>query len=360
MPPRAAIYETVELVKASGKRSAAGMVNAVLRKALAIDFAEPFASQRPPAMSEQDWLAIEHSHPKWLLENWERDYGYERTLSIALANNLAPPTFLRIASSQRSPTEVEDELAREGIKVVQGTILADSRVAVSGNITRTGACRSGDIVIQDEASQIVPHLLDVRPGDRVLDLCAAPGNKTGQIAQSSGPSGVVIASDLHLSRLKRIKTAGWRQVHVAAVDGTRPLPFRGTFDRILVDAPCSGTGTLRRHPEIKWRLRPEDIGELSKRQMLLLSNAAPLLRAGGRLVYSTCSLERDENQNIVERFLATNPEFSLITLRQEAERLQGHFCSSARPILQNDFLQTFPTANGPDGFFAAILLKVQT
>ena len=201
-------------------------------------------------------------------------------------------------------------------------------------------------------------MLDVQQGDRVLDLCAAPGNKRAQLAQRAGPTGQVIAGDLHWHRLREMTslppdTRVWK----VALDGCLPLPFRVTFDRILVDAPCSGTGTLRRHPEIKWRLRSSDLGELSQKQLHLLDSAATALRPGGRLVYSTCSLEPEENQDVIERFLKAHQEFRLRPLREDAPTLAPFLLASAAGLLEQDFLETFPDRDGTDGFFAAILVK---
>lgn len=354
IPARAAIYESVELVKSAGKRSAAGMVNAVLRKGVDLDL----TSLRPQSMPELEWLAVETSHPAWLLARWEKRFGLEAASKLAAANNRPPPACLRIQSLNRAWTEIESQLHADGVELSPGRFLRDSRFVSIGNVTRTDLFLRGELVAQDEASQIVPLLLDVQEGHRVLDLCAAPGNKTAQLAGRAGPSGCVFAGDLHWHRLREmIAPLSGAPVSKVALDGCVPLPFRSRFDRILVDAPCTGTGTLRRHPEIKWRLKPSDIEDLTDKQFRLLDNASAVLETPGRIVYSTCSLEPEENRGVIERFLAAHPEFRLLPLRQEAARLRPSFLPDSTSIIDKDFLETFPHRDGTDGFFAALLEK---
>ena len=360
IPPRAAVHESVEIVKISGKRSAAGLVNAVLRKGGAVDL----PSLRPQSMPALDWLAVETSHPAWLLDRWEKRFGLPAARSLAGADNQPPPTCLRIAPN-RTWTEIESQLRPIGVELSPGGFLKDSRQVLKGTVTRTDLLRRGDLVAQDEASQIVPLLLAVQEGHRVLDLCSAPGNKTAQLARHAGPPGLVIAGDLHWHRLRdwpEMTSSVWglampkpAPISKVALDGCASLPFRTRFDRILVDAPCSGTGTLRRHPEIKWRLQPSDIQDLAEKQLRLLASASAALDTQGRIVYSTCSLEPEENRGVIARFLAAHPEFRLLPLRGETARLQPFFLPGSAWILDNDFLETFPDRDGTDGFFAAIL-----
>ena len=360
MPARAALHETVELVKASGKRSAAGLVNAVLRKGSEADL----VSMRGPAIAEAEWAAIEYSHPFWLLDRWCSHFGQEEALSLARANNQTPVTFLRPAMGflsvfdSDSDAGVEEHLRGQGIQTRPGNFLKQCRAVVQGNITRTESYRRGDIILQDEASQMVAALLDVQEGDRVLDLCAAPGNKTSQLALSAGKEGCVVACDVHLHRLAgMLPTRCFPNIRLAVLDGAGPLPFRAAFDRILVDAPCSGTGTLRRHPEIKWRLTLAGVQALAEKQLRLLNSAAEVLSVGGRMVYSTCSLENEENRAVVAALLSSRPDFRLLPLRDETARLRSLFHASAGWILEKEFLETFPARDDADGFFAAIFLK---
>lgn len=362
MPARAAIYETVELVKAAGKRSAAGLVNAVLRNGAEAELASLQGPAMVQSMDEAEWVGIELSHPPWLLQRWSGQFGHAEAVSLARANNQPPVTFLRpnpcFEGGADTEVELEERLRQQGIQTQPGNFLKQCRAVIQGNVTRTESYRRGEIVIQDEASQMVAGLLDVRQGDRVLDLCAAPGNKTLQLAQSSGRPGRVVACDFHLHRLAEMAaTQKFPNVSLAALDGAEPLPFRASFDRILVDAPCSGTGTLRRHPEIKWRLTLSGVQALADKQLRLLASAAEVLAAGGRMVYSTCSLEDEENRAVVKNFLSLRPDFRLLPLQDDASRLRPLFHPSAGWILEKEFLETSPARDGADGFFAAILLK---
>ena len=378
IPASAAVNQSVELIKAAGKSSATGLVNAVLRKAANARL----TALRPTGMADFEWHAIETSHPAWLLERWINRFGLEQALALADANNRAPATFLR-PSTPRATAELTERLRQEGVATRPGTYLKECLAVQRGNAARTEVFRSGEVVIQDEGSQIVPHLLDVREGHCVLDLCAAPGNKTGMLAQwavpidspshplssrgvpasrgDEGPAfvpGYVVACDIHLHRLRQVSLPpSLTNVHLVALDGEQPLPFGGVFDRVLVDAPCSGTGTLRRNPELKWRLRPSDIPSLAATQLRLLENAAAVLQPGGRMVYSTCSLEREENQDVVERFLTSHPEFRLLPLREDAARLRPSFRPAAERLFDADYLETSPARDACDGFFAAILVK---
>ncbi|MGE5644281.1 MAG: transcription antitermination factor NusB [Acidobacteriota bacterium] len=259
VPAHAAVGESVELVKRARKRSAAPFVNAVLRKANKDDVAWP---DRATALST----------PEWMLARWERQYGAETAEKIARANLAPPETYVRAAGA-----------AGEGL---EATEIPGCYRVVSGD--------AFGMRIQDIGSQSIIPLLDLQPGQTFLDLCAAPGNKTAQALEAGIRA---VACDIHLSRLEHMRRLGCPLV---ALDGTQPLPFAARFDRILVDAPCSGTGTLARNPEIKWRLEPADLPDLHRRQVSLLRNALASLAHGGRLVYSTCSLEREENEAVVE------------------------------------------------------------
>jgi 16S rRNA (cytosine967-C5)-methyltransferase len=270
VPAHASVSESVDLVKRAGKRSSAGFVNAVLRK----------VHRDPVTWPDR---ATELSHPAWLLERWSAQYGSKIAEMLARAFLRPPETYVRIPSG-----------------IVLDAVVAEP-TEVPGCFRLPGGDR-GELRVQDIGSQAIVPLLELRPGLSFLDICAAPGNKTAQALES----GVwAVACDRHLSRLKELKALGCRLV---VLDGLAPLPFRRRFDRILLDAPCSGTGTLGRNPEIKWRLRPEDLDRHHSRQAKLLANALEALAPGGRLVYSTCSLEREENEAVLETVLGRVPE----------------------------------------------------
>lgn len=351
---RAAIYESVELVKAARKSSAAGLVNAVLRKGADV----PLVSLRPASMNDLDWTSIELSHPIWMLRRWSHQFGALEALARARADNEPAVAYVRANSIERSIAEWAETLRSSGIETRPGNFLKSALAVTSGNVSRREAVRNGELVIQDEASQMVPHLLDVRTGHKVLDLCAAPGNKTGLLAQWAGTSGAVVACDVHLHRLRTLRSLSCEENVLRVVaDGEQVLPFRKLFDRVLVDAPCSGTGTLRRNPEIKWRLKPDEVSALAEKQLRLLENAAQALLPDGRLIYSTCSMEREENQSVVTAFLSRNLEFRIMPLREDASRLRPFFHPRAEQLLNTDFLETSPARDSTDGFFSAILVR---
>jgi 16S rRNA (cytosine967-C5)-methyltransferase len=309
-------------------------------------------------MTDLDWRGIETSHPAWMLDRWSRRFGAETAMALAEADNQSPKTYLRLNTAPLDSAQITEQLLVERIEVRPGKFLKTSIAVESGNLARTNAFRQGHVVIQDEASQMVPHLLDVRQGQRVLDLCSAPGNKTGLLAQWTGSSGFVVACDIHLHRLRQFTLPPPRtKVYRAALDGEKPLPFATVFDLVLVDAPCSGTGTLRRNPELKWRLQPEEIARMATTQLRLLEHAAPALKPGGRMVYSTCSLETEENQGVVQAFLSSHPEFRLLPVREDRARLRDYFHPAADGLLDAEYLETSPARDNLDGFFAVILIK---
>ncbi len=317
VPARAAVSESVEIVKRAGKRSAAGLVNAVLRK----------LADRPDSSANL-------SNPTWMTERWRRVYGPQVSASILEANLQPPPTYLRL--NARYPLEETlARLAHEGIET-DATELRWCRVVRRGRPQAGNCFREGRIRIQDISSQAVTPLLDLEARHRFLDVCAAPGGKTCQALEQTERGGsagaVTVAADLHLHRLRTMRTLATVPLNPVSLDAETSLPFRRTFDRVLVDAPCSGTGTLARNPEIKWRLRPEHLDGLSRKQQRILRGALAALAPGGVLVYATCSLEPEENEAVVEAVL-------------KAETV---FRSGA-------YLQRVPGRDAGDGFFACRL-----
>jgi 16S rRNA (cytosine967-C5)-methyltransferase len=362
VPARAAIFESVELVKAARKRSAASFVNAVLRKLVGTapeDYVAEIARSADAAT-----LARNAAQPFWLVERWIEQYGLESARQICIHNQTVPSTAVHMGNGVS-----DEELSAAGVQLAPGKMLAHARRVFSGDITATAAYRDGRIAIQDEASQLVALLAggEVRRGkprlcgdSAFLDCCAAPGSKTAFMARRD-PSAKVIAMELHPHRARLLQRLNrMPNVLVIAGDAGR-MPFSRTFDRILADVPCSGTGTLGRNPEIKWRLKKEDLYDLQSRQVNILKSALDQLSAGGRLVYSTCSLENEENEAVVKTVLEAAPEFTLVDLKPEFERLRqsGEFSESYEkdllPILARPYLRTIPGVHPCDGFFAAML-----
>lgn len=293
IPDRAAVSESVELIKSSRRRGASGFVNAVLR--------------RLPARENLDQEA-EQSNPAWLVARWRGHYEEATVQQILKANQSSPPTYLRL-NQQHPAEETLERLRNEGV-VTEPTSLPLGFRLVSGKPAGTACWRENRVRIQDLSSQMIVPLLDLQAGHRFLDLCAAPGGKTSQAAEICGPGLRSVAADLHLHRLSTLHNLATAPVNTVALDATASLPFQTKFDRILVDAPCSGTGTLARNPDIKWHLRPEDIQHLAAKQKTILSNALDALAPAGILVYSTCSLEPEENRKVVDAVLETRPGVS--------------------------------------------------
>ena len=349
VPASAAVNESVKLVQAARLSSARAFVNAVLRRAARESDYDPVASGADVVSK----ISIEASHPPWLINRWINSFGLEEARALARANNETPPVGFRVVRTRANEDELlarfrEAEIAPENSKIADGAW----RVARSTPVLRALA-EEGRVYFQDEASQLVAQLVGAQPGDTVLDLCAAPGGKTTLIADRI-PDSLVIASDVSARRLATVDAAVKNQqlknVSLTVVDGSQSLPFKpGSFDRILVDAPCSGTGTLRHNPEIRWRLSEEDIPRLAVQQGLLLQNAVGALKQGGRLIYSTCSIEREENEDVVEEFLKRNKTMRQISLKHGSRLTDGN----------GDFLRTWPQHEGTDGFFAAAFEKIE-
>jgi 16S rRNA (cytosine967-C5)-methyltransferase len=351
VPPRAAVHESVELVKRARKRSAMPFANAVLRKMAASAARDDHANAIREASTVRE-LSEASAHPIWLVERWARHFGFDAARKICEQDQTAPETAIRLSPSLR-----EDELEKHGIRLFPGRLLSSARRVLSGDITSAGAFRRGQVVIQDEASQLVALL--VGRGKNILDCCAAPGGKTRLIAERN-PEAAIVAVELHPHRARTLrKLVPAKNVRVIAADA-RQIPLSVQFDRILVDAPCSGTGTLARNPEIKWKLGLHDLGDLQARQLAILQSAMQHLQPGGRLVYSTCSLEPEENSEVVERALASDSSFHLLGCRAELELLRSQDESvwgDLESLVSGPYLRTIPGLHPCEGFFAAIIGK---
>jgi 16S rRNA (cytosine967-C5)-methyltransferase len=346
IPPHAAVNEAVELVKLAKKTSAAGLANAVMRKIQA-------AQRSGKHPWKQAGLAAEYAHPSWLVERWRTEYGDETAALICNFDQAIPTTTLRLGKP-----EEKEQLANEGIDVQPGRLLATAAKIVSGDVTHSELFRSAQIAIQDEGSQLVAALLG--KGKRILDCCAGPGGKTGALATRL-PEAEIFAAELHPHRARLLRRmAPQANVQVITADAAA-LPFRAEFDRVLADVPCSGTGTLARNPEIKWRLRPEDIRDLQSRQIAILRAAMSHVILGGRLLYSTCSLESEENEGVLEAALGASGAFQMVPLREELVRLQSSgelLWKDLDSLVRGDFLRTVPGIHPCDGFFAAIMERI--
>ena len=346
IPPHAAINESVELVKQARKRSAAGMVNAVLRKISGSHFSQMRREVGHPSID------CSSTHPLWLVERWIETYGREATQKICKYDQAVPPTAVRISSGESAQGRI---FGFGDAPTEPGRLLARAGVVTGDAVTRSEAFREHRLIVQDEASQLVALL--VGTGANILDCCAAPGGKTRIIAQQN-PDATVIALDLHPHRARLMrKLVKEANVRIVAGDARR-LPFSRQFDCILVDAPCSGTGTLARNPDIKWRLKPEGLVRLQQYQIEILAAAMSRVADGGRIVYSTCSLEPEENEQVVEKTLAASHSFHVVDCKTEIDKLRdsGELIWTDPDSLSSGlFLRTVPGVHPCDGFFAAVL-----
>jgi 16S rRNA (cytosine967-C5)-methyltransferase len=341
IPARASVNESVELVKLHGKRSAAPLVNAVLRKLSAQ------AHHKPEDTESLEDIASAYSHPAWLVQRWSKIYGPDIARAICEHNQQRPHTTIRATSPA-----VREELARAGIELEPASLLTNAWQVKKGDVTATYLYQQRRLAVQDEGSQLVGLLAR---GKTILDCCAAPGGKSA-VAAERNSSALVVSLDLHLHRVRLMRQLIGSEMVVAA--DARKLPFDNQFDCVIADVPCTGTGTLARNPEIKWRMVPEDLLRLATLQLEILGSVAKQTRS---IVYSTCSLEPEEGEEVVSRFVSSNPRFRIASIAPRLRELteEGFIKANAvESLLRGDFLRTFPGLHNCDGFFAALLERV--
>ncbi len=349
VPASAAVNESVKLIKRARKASAAPFANAVLRK----------LADKPPTRIDDEFeataegIARGYAHPRWLVQRWAKQFGVDAALQICRQDQSERPPSLRFEDPAAEAELITSEIEfSPGLIVTGARSLTDCNV---GRLTHTDAFRKGRVMIQDEGSQLVALL--VGRGARLLDCCAAPGGKTALLA-ARNPDAEIIATEIHPHRADLLrKRVHAPNVKVIQADATK-LPVEGEFDRVLVDVPCSGTGTLARNPEIKWRLKREDLDDLHKKQVAILTAALRHLAPRGVAVYSTCSLEREEDEAVVEEVLADHPNYRLLEVRGELERLRasGELAwADLDSLVSGKFLRTLPGVHPCEGFFAALI-----
>jgi 16S rRNA (cytosine967-C5)-methyltransferase len=344
IPASAAVKDAVDLTGKAGKRSAAGMVNAILRRVsrerdrLPLPPRPEDPQDRPAAIA---YLATTLSHPEWLVSRWLDRYGFADTEAWLQFDNSPAPLTLRVNALRTTRDELAMKLRGEGIDTENCSRASEGLIVRQGNPLSSPLHAAGMFVVQDEASQLVGAYAGAQPGERVLDACASPGGKTLAMAAAMRGEGLIIASDVRERRVgllrETLTKAGARNVLIVQADARRELPFAGGFDRVLLDAPCSGLGTVRRDPDIKWRRREEDLPAFARAQQEMLEHAAGVLGPRGAVVYATCSSEPEENDGVVEAFLGKHPEF---------EECEGR-------------LRTLPFRHGLEAFFAATLVKTR-
>jgi 16S rRNA (cytosine967-C5)-methyltransferase len=353
-PASAAVNESVELAKGIRGKGGAGFVNAVLRSTI-----RQKNEIRYPEINQDSalHLSVVQSHPLWLVLRWVKEMGVEETLRVCTFNNRISSLTLRTNTLKMNRKDLIEKLKGKEFKPVPTTYSEEGIVLKDAPPTsELPYIREGLYIIQDEASQLVTSILDPKPGERILDACSAPGGKTTHMAQKMGNQGELDALDLSKGKLDLIEESsqrlGTRIVRTIKGNAAEPLPIPQDikYDRILADVPCSGFGTLRRNPDLKWRRGEEDIKRLSEFQLSILSNLSVYLKEGGILVYSTCTVFHEENEDVVGKFLEGHPEFEL-------DQMDKSLPEKIRPFIQSRYFKTFPPRDEMDGFFVARLIK---
>jgi len=364
IPSHAAVNEAVNIAKRRGHQGVSGMVNGVLRNVLR----QLDELSIPEGLPTAQRISLQYSHPQWMVKRWIKQYGAETTEQICMSNNEPPAVSVRVNTFRISRDEMMRTMNEAGYYAQPSAVAPDGiLVGGSGNMALTDWYREGLISIQDESSMLVAEALQPQPGMKVLDCCAAPGGKTAHMAEKMNDQGQIIANDIHDHKRKLIDDQAQR-LHLnmieTAIGDALTLTDRypaASFDRILLDAPCSGLGVIRRKPDLKWNKSPQDIQEISELQQQLIRQVSTLLKPGGILVYSTCTIEYSENEYVVRSFLEENPSFEAadtpLAPLQEAATKQGG--SSGKKSNESSIgLQILPQDYHSDGFYIAALRRM--
>ncbi|MEW9124006.1 MAG: 16S rRNA (cytosine(967)-C(5))-methyltransferase RsmB [Thermotaleaceae bacterium] len=351
VPTSAAVNESVKLVK-KVDFGAAGYVNAILRNYLRNPVRIDLDKEK---MDQAEYLSIKYSHPKWMVERWLKDFGKDFTEELLQANNNTPPLTVRANTLLTTPETLLENFQKEGIGARVGLYVSEAiQLEQSVNLERQTSFQKGLFQVQDESSMLVSHVLDPKPGEFVMDLCAAPGGKTTHIAQLMQNRGRILAWDIYEHKLKLVRDAASRLgIEIIETMCVNALELKASFfgkaDRVLVDVPCSGLGIIRKKPEIKYNKSLEVLNEITALQLKILSNGSKYVKKEGSLVYSTCSIERDENVGVMEKFLEQNSDFKLADIN---EFLPEKIRSEA------PYLQLYPHIHHIDGFFICKFVRI--
>jgi 16S rRNA (cytosine967-C5)-methyltransferase len=357
VPASAAVNDAVAMTRRAKKTSAAGLVNAVLRSISRNRHRLPLP-QRPPAEAALPYLETVLSHPRWLAARWLHRYGFAGAEAWETFNNSAAPLTLRVNRLKTNAETLMQSLGEQGVQVDRARYAPDGLIVRAGNPLRTPLAGAGVFFVQDEASQLVSLLGAPDAGMRVLDTCASPGGKTTAMAAMVNDGAIIVAADVRKARMQLLRetvtASGAQCVRIVQADLAAGLPFQAAFDLVFVDAPCSGLGTIRRDPDIRWRRAESDLAAFADAQRTMVRHAADAVRPGGRLIYATCSSEPEENEEVVAAFLSTHPAFRAVDLRRQPPA----FFDALEPVLDEaGFLRTSPEKHGLEAFFGAVLRR---
>jgi 16S rRNA (cytosine967-C5)-methyltransferase len=359
VPAAAVVNDAVAMTRRARKSSAAGLVNAVLR-AMSRNAHRLPLPPRPPQGDALQYLQISLSHPVWLASRWLTRYGFEEAEAWERFNNAPAPLTLRVNRLKTDADTLVHALGELDVQVEPARYAPDGLIVKKGNPLRTPLAGTGHFVVQDEASQLVALLGAPEPGMRVLDACASPGGKTTAMAAMGGDRAEIFGVDVRDARIRLLRdtvaASGARHVHILQGDLEAGLPFAARFDLVFVDAPCSGLGTIRRDPDIRWRRREADLPSLAAAQSVMIRHAAAAVRPGGRLVYSTCSSEPEENDAVIDAFLKAGGGFELLDLRASRPK----YFEALEPVIDTPgVLRTSPAKHGLEAFYGAVLRRVK-
>ncbi|ANH22097.1 ribosomal RNA small subunit methyltransferase b [Heliomicrobium modesticaldum Ice1] len=358
IPDAAACHETVELAKQAGLGRLTSLINGVLRQLVRRRDEIPWPRWEDKPVAH---LTVVESHPEWLVRRWLKQFGAERTRAICQANNRPAAVSLRVNRLRVSRDAFLQRLADAGVEAFPSALHGMGvRLASASAVTRLPGFAEGLFTVQDESSMVVAPVVDPQPGEIVLDACAAPGGKTTHMAEWSGDKATIYSWDIHPHKLGLIREncrrLGIERVQVEAIDARQPAEaLRGGVDRLLLDAPCSGLGVLRRKPELRYRIFEADLVRLRELQRELLDGVAPLVKPGGVLVYSTCTIEPEENFQQVKDFLQRHPDFGADDLSPFLPELD--FTEEEKRQSAKGYFQILPHRFQTDGFFVARLRR---
>jgi len=354
VPAHAIINEAVEIAKQRGHQGIASFVNGVLR-----NIQRKGLRKTSEITDEVERLSIETSHPKWLVERWISHYGFQVTKEMCEANLSRKQLTVRVQPLRISREEAMEKLDEQGLQTKASDFSSQGIIIEQGNVLQTDLFLDGYLTVQDQSSMLATEMLDVESGMHVLDACSAPGGKVTHIAEKMNDEGKVNAYDLHKKKINLVKDKA-TTLKLSIIDAKngdarklQELHEDETFDRILIDAPCSGLGVIRNKPDVKYNKEVKDIQRLATIQLDIITKVAPLLKKGGLLIYSTCTVDVEENEEVVKKFLQSNQNFSV----------DQNFSEALPPIIKQDGnmneygLQIFPQTYGTDGFFMTRLIK---